>query len=78
MLGRIITNQSTLLRHNQEVPIRVNRGPPLHALISQIHVYGQSFAQGRVTRPGDGLEPGDEVDVAIGRDVEGQPSKLCG
>ena len=38
----------------------------------------QSFTEGRISGSGNGLKPGDKVNMAIGRNVEGQPRKLRG
>jgi hypothetical protein len=69
--------QSTLLRDNQPIAIRVHRRSLLHARVCQERVDSEALAKGWVTRPGDGLETRNEVNFAIGRDIEGQPGKLC-
>jgi hypothetical protein len=39
-------------------------------------VYGQTLTKSGVARSGNGLETGDEIDLAIGGDVKGQPGEL--
>jgi hypothetical protein len=70
--------ERTLLRHDQEVAIRVHKSLLGHATVGEESMNRKSLAESWVSRPRDALEACDEIDVAIGWDVKGKPRKLRG
>ena len=70
--------ESTLLRHDEKVSVRVDKGSLLHALVTQKDVRGQAFPKSWVARSSKSLEAVHKVYLLCCGDLEGLPSQLSG